>query len=66
MTTLYFRNVKTGKRFQVIKMDKENNEITLKGEYSTFVEPYDKQRFIDNGYVLEKEDDHAEQQELRP
>lgn len=60
MTTLYFRNVKTGKRFQVIKMDKENNEITLKGEYSTFVEPYDKQRFIDNGYVLEKEDDHAE------
>lgn len=61
MTTLYFRNVKTGKRFEVIKMDKEKNEITLKGEYSTFVEPYDKQRFIDNGYVLEQGEKHAQQ-----
>lgn len=61
MTTLYFRNVKTGKRFEVIKMDKEKNEITLKGEYSTFTEPYDKQRFIDNGYVLEQGEEHAQQ-----
>jgi len=59
MTTLYFRNVKTGKRFQVIKLDKEKNEIILKGEYSTFTEPYDKQRFIDNGYILEQGEDHA-------
>lgn len=58
---LYFRNVKTGKRFEVIKMDKEKNEVTLKGEYSTFVEPYDKQRFIDNGYVLEQGEEHAQQ-----
>lgn len=60
MTTLYFRNVKTGKRYQVIKMDKEKNEIVLKGEFAEFTEPYDKQRFIDNGYVLEQGDTHAQ------
>jgi hypothetical protein len=60
MTTLYFRNVKTGKRYQVIKMDKEKNEIVLKGEFAEFTEPYDKQRFIDNGYVLEKGEPHAQ------
>jgi len=65
MTKLYFRNTKTGTRFEVIKMDKEKNEIILKGEYTTFTEPYNKQRFIDMGYVLEQGDDNAEQQKLR-
>lgn len=61
MTTLYFRNVKTNKRYQVIKMDKEKNEIVLKGEYSTFTEPYDKERFKASGYVLEQGDGDAQQ-----
>mgnify|MGYP001175251527 CR=1 FL=1 len=61
MTTLYFRNTKTNKRYQVIKMDKEKNEIVLKGEYSTFTEPYDKERFKANGYVLEQGDGDAQQ-----
>lgn len=61
MTTLYFRNTNTGKRYQVVKMDKEKNEIVLKGEYATFTEPYDKERFKTNGYVLEQGDENAEQ-----
>lgn len=61
MTKLYFRNTKTNKRYEVIKMDKDKGEIVLKGEYATFTEPYDKQRFIDNGYVLEQGDPHAQQ-----
>ncbi len=61
MAELYFRNIKTGKRFQVVSMDKEKNEIKLKGEYSTFTEPYDKERFKTNGYVLEQGDSNAEQ-----
>lgn len=55
MPELYFRNVKTGRRFKVIRIDKTTNEIVLKGEYSEFREPYDKDRFQRLGYVLEKE-----------
>ena len=53
MTTLYLRNVKTGKRFQIVRMDKENNTVVLRGEYAEFAEPYDKERFKANGYILE-------------
>jgi len=56
MTELYFRNMKTGRRYKVIRIDKEKGEITLKGEYSEFTEPYDKERFQRLGYVLEKVD----------
>lgn len=54
MAELYFRNTKTQRRYKVIRIDKEKGEITLKGEYSEFVEPYDKERFKRLGYVLEK------------
>lgn len=54
MIELYFRNTKTERRYKVIRIDKEKGEITLKGEYSEFTEPYDKERFQRLGYVLEK------------
>jgi uncharacterized pyridoxamine 5'-phosphate oxidase family protein len=62
MVKLYFRNVKTNKRYEVVSLDKEKNEVTLRGETATFVEPYDKQRFQQLGYVLERieEDEMAE------
>ena len=50
---LYFRNTVTGTKFEVVKMDKAKNEIVLKGEYAQFTEPYDKERFKKNNYVLE-------------
>ena len=56
---LFFRNTKTGTRFEVIRMDKAKNEIVLKGEYSEFTEPYDKEKFKKNNYVLEQGEDHA-------
>lgn len=56
MADLYFRNLKTGKRFKVVRMDKAKNEIVLKGEFSEFTEPYDKERFKSQGYVLEQGD----------
>ena len=61
MSKLYFRNLTTDKRFELVSMDKEKNVVTLKGEYSTFTEPYDKERFKKNGYVLEQGDSNAEQ-----
>lgn len=59
MSKVYFRNTKTNRKYEIVKIDKERNEITLKGEYAEFVEPYDKERFQKMGYVLEKGDSHA-------
>jgi hypothetical protein len=55
MPTLYFKNLKTGKRYQILSLDNEKQMVTLKGETATFVEPYDRERFKSMGYVLEKE-----------
>lgn len=65
MTKLFFKNLNTGKRYEVLKLDKTSGEIILKGEHVQFTERYDKQRFMEMGYVLEKEDADAEQRELR-
>ncbi len=54
MAKLFFKNVKTGKRFEVVSLDQEAGEITLKGEYATFTEKYSKERFKEMGYVPEK------------
>lgn len=51
-TELYFENVKTKKRYKVVKLDKEAGEITLRGEYAEFTEPYSKERFQKLGYKL--------------
>lgn len=63
MIKLYFKNHKTGKRYEIIHLDKTKGEVTLRGEHSEFVEQYDKDRFKKLGYVLEKEEvsDHAVQ-----
>lgn len=55
MAELYFRNIHTGKRYKVIRLDRRSGEIVLKGEYAEFTEPYDKERFKRLGYVLEDE-----------
>jgi glutamine amidotransferase-like uncharacterized protein len=52
---LYFRNTATGKRYDVVRMNKTTGEIVLKGEHAEFTEKYDKERFARLGYVLEKE-----------
>ena len=47
----------TGKKFLIVKVDKETNELVLKGEVSTFREPNDPERFKRLGYWLIKEQD---------
>ncbi len=55
MTKLYFKNEQTGRRYEVVKFDLAENTVTLKGEHAEFVEPYDKEKFVQLGYVLERE-----------
>lgn len=57
---LYFRNQHTGKRYRIISLDKENGTIILRGEHAEFTEKYDKARFKAMGYVLERDEQHAE------
>lgn len=54
MVKLYFKNTRTGKRYEVVSMDKEARTVTLKGQHAEFVEKYDKERFERLGYILEK------------
>jgi len=55
----YLRSTKTDKRYQVIKVDKEKKppEVTLRGEYGDFIEPWNPDLFKKLGYVLEKVED---------
>lgn len=50
MSKLYFENIKTKKRYEVVKLDRERGEITLRGEYAEFTEPYSVERFKKLGY----------------
>jgi hypothetical protein len=59
MSTLYFENTKNGKRYKVIKVDKEKGEITLQGQFNEFIEKYDKERFTRLGYKLIQVEDEA-------
>lgn len=58
---LFFESTKTGKRYQVIKMDKEAGTITLKGKVHEFTEKYDKEAFEKNGYKLVKVEEEEEE-----
>ena len=53
-TKVYFVHTKTGAKFKVVGRDTAAGTVTLEGEYGTFTEPYDKELFAKNGYVLEK------------
>jgi hypothetical protein len=57
MTKLFFKNVHTGRRYELIKINK--NIVTLKGELAEFTLPMTKEEFMDfckrNGYVPEME-----------
>lgn len=50
MAELYFVHEKTGKKYKVVKYDKEAGMIRLKGETGEFDEKYDQQRFAKMGY----------------
>jgi hypothetical protein len=52
---LYLKNEKTGKKYEIISLDKETNVVTLKGPNAEFTETFDKDRFKRLGYTLERE-----------
>ena len=53
---IYFRNIKTNKKYKVVARDAAAGTVTLEGEFGQFTENYDKETFAKNGYVLEKVD----------
>lgn len=55
MPKVFFENKATGKRFEVLSQNTDGT-ITLKGEFGTFTEPYDKEKFKALGYKLVKEE----------
>lgn len=56
MATLYFRHTKTNKRYRIVRLDKEKNQVVLQGELAEFTQPYDKDELQRLGYVLEREE----------
>lgn len=52
MQKIFFENTKTGKRYELIGVSPDRSTVTLRGEYSQFIEPYDKERFKALGYRL--------------
>lgn len=53
MAEVAFVNEKNGKRYTVVKFDKEHGKIVLKGEHGVeFTENYDKALFQRLGYKL--------------
>lgn len=55
-TKVYFKNKNTGKKYEFIRLDKEKGEITLKGQYAEFTEPFNKARFEELGYEMVREE----------
>lgn len=53
-TKLYFENVKSGKRYELLALDKEKHEVTLRAGGAKFTEAYSKERFEKLGYRLVK------------
>lgn len=52
---MFFRNKHTGKRYRVIKLDRGQNLIIMKGETQEFTVPYDLELIERCGYELVEE-----------
>lgn len=59
---VFFENKTTGKKYQVVRLDKEAGKLWLKGDYGEFDVDYDKDNLKKMGYALVKEqvEDEAE------
>ena len=61
MTTLYLENKTTKRKYRVVRFDKEENRIYLKGEYGEFDHVFDKEQFKKMGYELVRVEEDEEQ-----
>lgn len=49
--TSYLLNTRTNRKFEIVKIDRDKNLLTLRGETGgVFEEPYDKPRLKELGY----------------
>lgn len=55
--TSYLINTRTNRKFEIVKIDRDKNVLTLRGETGgVFEEPYDKSRLKELGYKYEHQD----------
>lgn len=55
MSKIYFENEKTGRRYDVVRFNKDEGTVTLKGDMAEFTEKFDKDAFREWGYELKQE-----------
>jgi hypothetical protein len=56
--TSYLINTRTNRKFEIIKIDRAKNLLTLRGETGgVFEEPYDKSRLKELGYAYVQKDE---------
>ena len=48
----FFVNTKTQKEYEIVGVDKEKNEVVLRGPHATFRQPFDKEQIQRLGYKL--------------
>jgi hypothetical protein len=54
---MFFRNIHTGKRYRVVRLDRAQNTVILRGETQEFSVPYDLDLIERCGYSLEESTD---------
>ena len=61
--TSYLLNTKTNRKFEIIKLDRKKNLLTLRGETGgVFEEPYDKPKLKELGYAYVQQDEQQDAQ----
>jgi hypothetical protein len=59
--TSYLINTRTNRKFEIIKIDRAKNLLTLRGETGgVFEEPYDKTRLKELGYRYVQKDEQQD------
>ncbi len=59
--TSYLINTKTNRKFEIVKIDRDKNLLTLKGETGgIFEEPYDKLKLKSLGYQYAQKDEQQD------
>ena len=59
----YLINTRTNRRFEIVKLDRDKNLLTLRGETGgVFEEPYDKARLMALGYQYVQRDEEQDAQ----
>lgn len=64
MAKVFLVHGDTGRRFEILHINRETGKMKLRGPRAEFEEDYDPPQLKQRGYTLKKEPDDAEQQGL--